>query len=95
MLELDAVISFSALVFRRGEEPSADVAAIVPADRLLVETDSPVLGAPGAPRSRNEPAYVGITAAWLADRRTVAPDLLGADLVHAFDQTFARASGPS
>jgi TatD DNase family protein len=95
MLELDAVISFSALVFRRGEEPSADVAAIVPADRLLVETDSPFLGAPGAPRSRNEPAYVGITAAWLADRRTVAPDLLGADLVHAFDQTFARASGPS
>jgi TatD DNase family protein len=95
MLELDAVISVSALVFRRGEEPSADVAAIVPADRLLVETDSPVLGAPGAPRSRNEPAYVGITAAWLADRRTVAPDLLGADLVHAFDQTFARASGPS
>jgi TatD DNase family protein len=95
MLELDAAVSFSGLVFRRGEEPSADVAAVVPAERLLVETDSPFLGAPGAPRSRNEPAYVGITAAWLADRRTVDPDLLGAGLVHAYDRTFARASGPS
>jgi TatD DNase family protein len=95
MLELGATISLSGLVFRRGEEPSAEVAEIVPADRLLVETDSPFLTAPGAPRSRNEPAYVGITATWLADRRRVDRRVLGAGLVDAYDRTFARASRPS
>jgi TatD DNase family protein len=95
MLELGATISLSGLVFRRGEEPSAEVAEIVPADRLLVETDSPFLTAPGAPRSRNEPAYVGITATWLADRRRVDGRVLGAGLVDAYDRTFARASRPS
>ena len=71
MLDLGAAISFSGLVFRAGEEASAEVAALVPADRLLVETDSPFLAPPGAPRSRNEPEYVRITAAWVAERRGV------------------------
>lgn len=88
MLDLGAAISFSGLVFRRGEEPSAEVAAITPVDRLLVETDSPFLAPPGAPRGRNEPAYVGITAAWVADRRELAPDDLGDAVVAAYDRTF-------
>ena len=37
--------------------------------RLLVETDSPFLSPPGAPRSRNEPEWVRVTAAWVAERR--------------------------
>ena len=81
-------ISFSGLVFRAGEEASAEVAAIVPADRVLVETDSPFLAPPGAPRSRNEPEWVRVTAAWLAERRATTPDALGADLVAAYDRTF-------
>ena len=95
MLELGAAISFSGLVFRRGEEPSTEVAALVPAERLLVETDSPFLAPPGAPRSRNAPAYVGITADWLADRRLTAREALGAQLVVAYDRTFARGPRPS
>ena len=48
-----AVLSFSGLVFRAGEEASAEVAAAAcPHDRLLVETDSPFLAPPGAPRRR-------------------------------------------
>ena len=74
MLELGAVISFSGLVFRRGEEASAEVAAIAPPDRVLVETDSPFLAPPGAPRSRNEPEWVRITAAWLVDRQARRSD---------------------
>jgi TatD DNase family protein len=93
MLDLGATISFSGLVFRTGEEASADVAALVPAERLLVETDSPFLAAPGAPRGRNEPAYVSITAGWLAERRGVEPDAFGDGLVAAYDLTF-RASAP-
>jgi TatD DNase family protein len=90
MLDLGAVISFSGLVFRRGEEPSAEVAAIAPDDRLLVETDSPFLSPPGAPRSRNEPEWVRITAAWLAERRSGDPDVLGRALVATYDRVVAR-----
>ena len=73
VVDLGLAISFSGLVFRAGEEASATVAAIVPEDRVLVETDSPFLAPPGAPRSRNAPEWVRITAAWLADRRGSTP----------------------
>jgi TatD DNase family protein len=74
-------ISFSGLVFRRGEEASAEVARLVPADRLLIETDSPYLSPPGASRRRNEPHWVAITAAWLAEQRGDDPAGLGEQLV--------------
>jgi TatD DNase family protein len=90
VLGLGCAISFGGLVFRAGEEPSAAVAALVPADRLLVETDSPFLSPPGAPRRRNEPAHVAITAAWVAERRGIAPDALGAELVATYDATLQR-----
>jgi TatD DNase family protein len=89
MLDLGAAISFSGLVFRTGEESSADVAAITPLDRLLVETDSPFLAPPGSPRSRNEPANVEITARWVAQRRGITTDALGNALVEAYDRMFA------
>jgi Tat protein secretion system quality control protein TatD with DNase activity len=54
-----------------------------------VETDSPFLSPPGAPRRRNEPSGVSITARWLARQRGVDPDILGDGLVAAFDATFA------
>jgi TatD DNase family protein len=78
-------VSFSGLVFRRGEEASAEVAPLVPPDRLLVETDSPYLSPPGAPRRRNEPAWVRVTAAWVAERRGVTMEGLGDDLVRSYD----------
>ena len=90
MLDLGAVISFSGLVFRGGEAASAEVARLVPQDRLLVETDSPFLTAPGAPRKRNEPAFVGITAGWVADQRATEQDAFGDALVAAYDRTFVH-----
>jgi TatD DNase family protein len=90
VLDLGLAISFSGLVFRRGEEPSRDVAALVPPDRLIVETDSPFLAPPGAPRSRNEPEWVRVTAAWVAEARDADPDP-GPDLVAAYDRTFPRS----
>jgi TatD DNase family protein len=91
MLDLGAAISFSGLVFRKGEEPSADVARLTPADRLLVETDSPFLAPPGAPKGRNEPEYVRLTAAWVAEQRGSLID----DLVATYDLTFREVSGGS
>ncbi len=90
MLALGVAISFSGLVFRRGEESSADVAPLVPSDRLLVETDAPYLSPPGGPRGRNEPGWVHVTAAWLAERRGTDTDVLGDDLVTSYDRTFER-----
>jgi TatD DNase family protein len=87
-LDLGLAVSFSGLVFRRGEEASAEAARLVPADRLLVETDAPFLAPPGAPRGRNEPEWVRITATWLAGRREVGPGPLGDGLVAAYDRVF-------
>jgi TatD DNase family protein len=55
-----------------------EAAAAVPADRILVETDSPHL-APQAVRGRaNEPAYVAHTVAALAEVRGESAEELGA-----------------
>jgi len=90
VIAMGLAVSFSGLVFRRGEEPSAEAVTVVPGERLLVETDSPFLSPPGAPRSRNEPAYVAITARWAARLRGEREDGLGDALVAAYDATFAR-----
>ncbi len=83
-------VSFSGLVFRPGEEASAAVARLVPRERLLVETDAPFLSPPGAPRKRNEPEWVRVTAAWLAGQRGDSPDTLGDGLVAAYDFVLGR-----
>jgi TatD DNase family protein len=90
VIGMGLAISFSGLVFRRGEEASAEVATLVPEGRLLVETDSPFLSPPGGPRGRNEPQYVAVTARWLAERRGMGEVELGDRLVAAYDATFAR-----
>jgi TatD DNase family protein len=89
-LDLGAVISFSGLVFRPGEEASTEVAAFTPRDRMLIETDSPFLAPPGAPKGRNEPEWVLITGAWLAERQGADPATLGDQLIATYDRTFVR-----
>jgi TatD DNase family protein len=93
MLELGLAISFSGLVFRPGEEVSGAVARLVPTDRLLIETDAPFLSPPGAPRRRNEPEWVRITASWLAEHRREDPEALGEELVAAYDAVLQRPAG--
>jgi TatD DNase family protein len=94
VIELGCAVSFSGLVFRSGEEASAEVARLVPPDRLLVETDSPFLSPPGAPRKRNEPEWVAITARWLAEERGEDPEALGAGLVAAYDRMLRAGPEP-
>ena len=99
-LELGLAVSFSGLVFRRGEEASAEIARLVPAERLLIETDSPYLAPPGVPRGsvpgfsgrRNSPEWVRVTGEWLAKQRPDTPDTIGEGLVAAYDATFRRHS---
>ncbi|HEX5726918.1 MAG TPA: TatD family hydrolase [Longimicrobiaceae bacterium] len=76
-LALGWYASFSGMVtFKRYE--GADFVRMVPADRLLVETDAPYL-APVPHRGRtNEPAFVAHTARRCAELRGEDPDELAA-----------------
>ena len=77
-LKLGMYISFAGMVtFKKSEELRA-VAAQIPADRILIETDAPYLS-PHPLRSKrpNEPAYIVHTAACLADVRDISPEELG------------------
>jgi TatD DNase family protein len=93
VLDLGLAVSMSGLAFRSGEEATTDVVGLVPAERLLVETDSPFLSPPGAPRGRNEPEWVRITAGWVAARRGIPADAIGDGLVAAYDAFVGRTAG--
>jgi TatD DNase family protein len=68
-LMMDAYISLSGIVTFKNAKALQDVARTLPADRLLMETDSPFL-APVPMRGKVcEPAYVAHTARFLADLR--------------------------
>lgn len=70
-LDLGFYISFSGIVTFRNAESLRDVARMVPADRLLVETDSPYL-APVPKRGKsNQPAYVRHVAECVAQVRGI------------------------
>jgi len=95
VVDLGLALSFSGLVFRRGEEAAAGAAAIASPNALLVETDSPFLSPPGAPRGRNEPEWVAVTARWLAEQRGTDEESLGTALVASYDRTLPSQRRPS
>jgi TatD DNase family protein len=75
-LERQYYISFAGNVTYPKAAGLRDAATIVPAERLLVETDAPYL-APQPVRGRaNEPAYVGHTLRAMAELRGVAAEEL-------------------
>ena len=72
-------ISFAGMVTYKNAQALRDVAKQVPADRLLVETDSPYLAPVPERGKRNEPAFVAHTAALLARERGVEMEVLARD----------------
>ncbi len=75
---LGLYVSFSGvLTFKRSDDLRA-VAATVPLDRLLVETDAPFLAPQKYRGKRNEPAYVVHTAAELARVKGVSEQEIAA-----------------
>lgn len=69
-----------------------EAAARIPADRLLIETDSPYLAPTPHRGKRNEPAFVIRTLELLAEVRGVDVNSLGVELVQNFDDLFALRS---
>ena len=91
-LALGGAISFSGmLTFPKSTELRA-IAAIIPADRLLVETDSPFLAPVPHRGKRNEPAFVADTARVLADVRGLSLEALGAITTANFRRLFTRTA---
>jgi TatD DNase family protein len=91
-VELGLYVSFSGILTFRNSEEIRRIAAAVPHDRLLVETDAPYL-APIPHRGKtNEPAYVAHTAHMLAEVIGVT-DVTAAALTTAnFYRLFAKAA---
>jgi TatD DNase family protein len=88
-LDLGFYLSFSGIVtFKRSREIQ-EVAAWAPAERILVETDSPYLAPVPRRGKRCEPAYVLHTARCVAELRGVAVE----DLARQTSENAARLLG--
>jgi TatD DNase family protein len=89
-IELGLYVSFTGiLTFKKSDDLRA-IAAALPADRILVETDSPYL-APGKHRGKRcEPAYVVDTAKVLAETRGVSPEEIARQTTENFHRLFRK-----
>jgi TatD DNase family protein len=93
-LDLGFYISLSGIVtFKKAEELRA-IAADVPLDRLLVETDAPYLAPIPHRGKRNEPAFVVHTAAVVAELKGIAPEELARRTTENFFRLFSKARRP-
>jgi TatD DNase family protein len=89
-LEIGFYLSFSGILTFKNAEDLRRVAAAAPADRILVETDSPYL-APVPLRGKvNEPSYVVHTAQMLADIRGVSMEAITATTTENARRIFSR-----
>lgn len=92
VLELGLTISLSGIVTFKNAKDLQEVAAQIPEDRLLVETDAPFL-APVPHRGRTcEPAFTADTARFVAGLRGVEPELLAEQTTRNFFNLFSKAS---
>jgi TatD DNase family protein len=87
-LDMNFYISFSGIVTFRNAEALRDVARRVPADRLLVETDSPYLAPVPFRGKTNEPAYVRHVAECVAQLREQPLDALADQTTRNFFTLF-------
>lgn len=90
-LALGFHISFSGIVTFKSAADLREVARRVPADRLLIETDSPYLAPVPFRGKTNEPAYVKHVGAFVANLRGTTESELGATTSANFFRLFAKA----
>ncbi len=91
-LDLGFYVSLSGIVTFKNAQDLQHTARKLPADRLLVETDSPFL-APVPHRGRTcEPAFVADTARFVAGLRGVEVDNLAQETTGNFFKLFDKAS---
>jgi TatD DNase family protein len=88
-LDLGWFVSISGIVTFRNADNVREVAVRLPADRILVETDSPWLAPVPHRGKRNEPAFVADTARFLAELRGVEAERFASETTANFAALFA------
>ena len=87
-LDLGFHISFSGIVTFKNAQDLRDVAAFVPMDRLLIETDSPYLAPVPFRGKTNNPAYVPYVARQIAEVRQRPVEEIGRVTSANFERLF-------
>jgi TatD DNase family protein len=91
---LGGYISFSGIVTFKNSAELREIAAGVPHDRLLVETDAPYLAPVPHRGKRNEPAFVAHTAKVLAETIGVTGDEIATLTTDNFFRLFKKVPRP-
>jgi TatD DNase family protein len=90
-LDLGFYISFSGIVTFKTAQDIRDVAAMVPLDRMLIETDSPYLAPVPFRGKTNNPSYVPYVAKQIAAVRGVDVDTIAQATSANFSRLFGVA----
>ncbi len=89
-IALGHYVSFTGILTFKNSQGLRDIAAELPADRILVETDAPYLAPMPYRGKRNEPAYVVETAKVLAETRGVLPKEIARQTTENFFRLFSK-----
>ena len=89
-LDLGFYISFSGILTFKTAQELRDVAAWVPLNRMLIETDSPYLAPVPYRGKTNNPSYVPFVAKILAELRGMSPEQMGELTSANFDRLFPK-----
>jgi TatD DNase family protein len=89
-VELGHYVSFTGILTFKNSQNLRDIAAALPAERVLVETDAPYLAPLPYRGKRNEPSYVVETAKTLAQTRGVTPDEIARQTTENFYRLFSK-----
>jgi len=89
-VELGLYVSFTGILTFKTSGALREIAAELPADRILVETDSPYLAPVPYRGKRCEPSFVVETARVLAETRGVTPDEIARQTTENFFRLFNR-----
>jgi len=93
-IELGLHVSFTGILTFKKSEALRELAAELPADRIMVETDAPYL-APGKFRGkRNEPAHVVEVAKVLAQSRGISLEEISRQTTENFFRLFSKVPAP-
>ena len=89
-IDLGHYVSFTGILTFKNSQNLRDIAAALPAERILVETDAPYLAPLPHRGKRNEPSYVVETAMVLAETRGVTPDEIARQTTENFFRLFNK-----
>ena len=91
-LDLGFYISFSGILTFKNAADLRDVAAFVPMDRMLIETDSPYLAPMPYRGKTNNPSYVPLVAQQIAEIKGMPVEAVAQATSLNFEQLFLQAS---